>query len=389
MDVPELLARVFGMLPFHLTGVVPQTSRGWRDVARSTHWMTDRVVFFADDPTVPRLLALPCRVNSVACGNRVSFFVCRDATYRIGRGWTDSVPDATAPVRLETKTHIRRLAVQAAGYYHLERDTSGYHVLAIDDVGRLHGCGTNPMGQLFRSDRRIDALELIEGIEHAVDVSCGVDFSVVLTRDRCVVGGTYSRWVDDLPPGPRDVARPPGARSVHCGGYSVAVLTSDGIVYTFGSSCGCDLSDGDLLARGSRGGVHEVPRPISGRYVTVRGSTYTFVALGLDGVAYTWGDSDGGATGQRAGNQPGVLAVDVAAAGVSYPSGALVGRSGEFRVWGGGKWSGGVGSWSDSPNPWRPTVIGTPAAPPWYAIETVEIGHAHAVLVYRKRGARD
>jgi hypothetical protein len=387
MDVPELLARVFGMLPFRQTGVVPRTSRGWRDVARSTHWMSDRVVFFADDPNVPRLLSLPSRVDSVACGHRVSFFVCRDATYRVGRGWTDRVPDTMTPVRVETKARIRRLAVKAAGYYHHEPEARGYHVLAIDDAGRLHGCGANPMGQLFRSDPRLDALEPVEGIEHAVDVSCGVDFSVVLTRDRCVVGGTYSRWMDDLPPGPRDVPRPPGAQSVHCGGYSAAVLTSDGVVYTFGSSCGCDLSDGDLLGRGSRG-VHSVPRPIAGRYATVRGSTYTFVALGLDGVAYTWGDSDGGATGRAAGNDPGVLAVNVGAAGVSYPSGALVGRSGEFCVWGGGDWSGGVGGWCDSADRRRPTVIGTPAVPPWYAIETVQVGQDHAVLVYRKRRAR-
>ena len=81
---------------------------------------------------------------------------------------------------------------------------------------------------------------------------------------------------------------------------AAAIDAQDGSLWTFGSAHGPDVSNGCLLGRPGGGGQlvagpTALPRGV--RCTAVSASSYTLAALGSDGVAYTWGDSDGGALG--------------------------------------------------------------------------------------------
>lgn len=112
-----------------------------------------------------------------------------------------------------------------------------------------------------------------------------------------------------------------------CGAFACCLRARNGELWSFGSSSGPDEANGSLLGQGvNRNPVtttaalgfqlgpplpREMARRVhmpdgAGAVVSVSGSSYTFVAVTDAGVAYSWGDSDGGSLGhgQRRCNAP-------------------------------------------------------------------------------------
>ena len=104
---------------------------------------------------------------------------------------------------------------------------------------------------------------------------------------------------------------------VACGAFACCLRAQNGELWSFGSKSGPDEANGSLLGNGisrnpstSTGYGFELGPPLpremarrvhmpenAGPVARVSGSSYTFVAVTDSGVAYSWGDSDGGSLG--------------------------------------------------------------------------------------------
>ena len=146
------------------------------------------------------------------------------------------------------------------------------------------------------------------------------------------MAGKFSRQMTDPPVRGIEIeacqspdGNPLSISRVHCGGFFAILLTADGAtlraqlaknlsllvagkIWSLGCPRGADMSNGSLLGRpelsDTVGGVEYIPAPVKLpapdiRISRVSCSTYTGVAVSTDGLAYTWGDRDGSATGLR------------------------------------------------------------------------------------------
>jgi hypothetical protein len=115
-------------------------------------------------------------------------------------------------------------------------------------------------------------------------------------------------------------------------------------------------------------------------------STYSTLAIAVDGRAFTWGDCDGGALGHAVAecHTPsrlvGLAGLRVAHGSVCYTNGAAALVDGAVFVWGGAMWEGGIGSGSLAPT----RVSLANGVPPCYRCTSVALAHRHGFLIFRK-----
>merc|ERR1740123_3023932 len=119
-------------------------------------------------------------------------------------------------------------------------------------------------------------------------------------------------------------------------------------------------------------------------------STYTTLAVTVDGRVFTWGDCDGGALGhnQVPCDEPHWLASlrwqRITHGALAYTNGAVATEDGRVFVWGGGAWEGGIAADLLDPEG-RPSEVRWAGVPPCYAVSSVALGHRHGYLIFRKR----
>lgn len=184
-------------------------------------------------------------------------------------------------------------------------------------------------------------------------------------------------------------------RQLAAGGFHCVAVTTRGDVWTWGHPTGSDISNGDLLGRGEAysalSTVVACPAmlhtPGLGPVAEVSCSTYTSVAVTMDGRCFSWGDSDGGALGRQhgGGDQP-VWVSDIRGANVvhsaaAYTNAAVATRDGRVYVWGGSEWGGGIAAGRDSSLPTEVHWRGVPAC---YHCSSIALAFRHGYLIFRK-----
>ena len=207
-------------------------------------------------------------------------------------------------------------------------------------------------------------------------------------------------------------------RQLAAGGFHCCCVTTTGDIYTWGHQFGDDHANGNLLGHGERHAAANGPTPPDGfeiiegmeegvgAYGVAHGvrlprrvasvglgavaeiacSTYSTLAITVDGRALSWGDCDGDALGHtnRECDAPfrvaGLAGLLVAHGDVCYTNGAVALKDGSVFVWGGGMWEGGLGSGQEGPS----RVAWGGGVPPCYRCAAVQLGHRHGYLIFRK-----
>lgn len=201
-------------------------------------------------------------------------------------------------------THARNIPAPARG---IDRPVVAvaaglYHVLAIDDEGRIHAWGSNEYRQLGSADpAAMYAQPVLPRGTRALQIAAGSDYSLALGDDGWVYAwgsndngqlglGTYSHTDSEKP---RRVALDPDARpiSISAGVSHALALDRDGSVHAWGS--------------GTSGAAASTRNTSIPQTVTVPGIHFTQVsaggshslALSSSGSLYGWGSSHFGAFG--------------------------------------------------------------------------------------------
>ena len=123
-----------------------------------------------------------------------------------------------------------------------------------------------------------------------------------------------------------------------------------------------------------------------GAVAEVACSTYSTVAVTVDGRAYSWGDCDGDSLGHthEMCHEPrrltSLAGLRVAHSSVCYTNGAAALADGQVYVWGGGMWQGGIGGGAQGPQ--RVGVGG--GVPPCYRCSSLALGSSHGYIVLRR-----
>ena len=207
-------------------------------------------------------------------------------------------------------------------------------------------------------------------------------------------------------------------RQLVAGGFHCCALTTTGDVYTFGHQFGDDHANGNLLGHGPVdlpsnqpvaldehepiSGMEEgvatyspmsgvrMPRrllsPSLGAVAEISCSTYSTLAITVDGRAFTWGDCDGDSLGHSIEmchapcRVSGLAGLRVAHGAVCYTNGAVALNDGSVFVWGGKMWEGGMGGGQVGPA----RVSWGGGVPPCYRCTSVVLGHLHGYLIFRK-----
>jgi len=187
------------------------------------------------------------------------------------------------------------------------------------------------------------------------------------------------------------------------GAFHCCALTTQGDLYTLGDIQGQDAANGNLLGHGPPNeSRNRRPTSVSlafahppqrvefdgfGPVSEVSCSTYTTVAILMDGRVFSWGDADGNALGHD--RQPchsphwlrSLRWQRVAHGAVAYTNAAVATDEGRVFMWGGNMWEGGIAEGRDSEGPTEVHWAGVPSC---YRCSSTALGSEHGFLVFRK-----
>ena len=212
-----------------------------------------------------------------------------------------------------TRRHERRfLSISATGEF---RKVSGglYHWLAVDDDGRLWGCGNNYYGQLGISASETLRLRALKGFggERVVSIACGLGHSLVCTalglafasgrNSEGQLGvGDFTNRSEFTPVYKQASCRlslAPG--SIAAGGWHSACVDSEGCVRTWGSAIGTEPGNGVPPWYRT-----QMPIPckfdaqvFGGDKVLMLAAGHCHVVAVTPGAVFSWGDGYAGCLG--------------------------------------------------------------------------------------------
>jgi len=182
-----------------------------------------------------------------------------------------------------------------------------HHCLFLTNSGQIYSFGLGKEGRLGHGDEVTHSepklISLLKDIK-IVAVACGMLHSVALTEDGEVAtwgANKYGQLGHENPdshilPYPVASLRNIFIVSAHCGRAHTAVLTREGVVYTFGQNLCGQLGDPDTDAR-----PFDLHKPFfEGRAIRkmVTGH-YHSLSLTVDGSVYGWGYNTNGELGVK------------------------------------------------------------------------------------------
>jgi alpha-tubulin suppressor-like RCC1 family protein len=238
-------------------------------------------------------------VSSIAAGLDFTIAIMNGKAYSWGVNSNGQLGDGTVITRY-SPVAVSGLASTTITY--VEAGTS--HVAAIDNTGQVWTWGYNYRGQLGNSDN-----------------------SYATKLNAAVVSALSSVF----------------AISVSCGDQFTAVLTSDGAVYAFGENAQGELGDGTNYAKNYP--VQSGIGTMDSVYIAAISAGYThMLAIGPFGVVYAWGDNAYGQIGDGSTapkyspvtcQDPLVLGKIVLAIAASYLNSYAIVSDGHIVSWGG------------------------------------------------------
>ncbi|AZS38904.1 Endoglucanase C [Microbacterium oxydans] len=183
-------------------------------------------------------------------------------------------------------------------------------------------------------------------------------------------------------PSPTPVLLPAGVTftDVSVGDQHALALGSDGLVYSWGANNYGQLGDGTTVA-------HSIPTVVSTppgvTFTQVMAGRYHSLALASDGSAYAWGGDNNGRLGTGSTTPTSTPTPVVMPAGVTFAklaagteASAAIASNGTVYAWGGNS----VGTIGDGTNTDRlvPTLVSMPAG---VTVTSLSVGDAHMVAV--------
>ena len=134
--------------------------------------------------------------------------------------------------------------------------------------------------------------------------------------------------------------------------------------------------------------AQRVVLPVGAAVAEVGVSTYSNMAITVDGRVFTWGDADGNALGHANGHchaphwLTSLRGVRMAHGALSYTNGAAATDDGRVYAWGGNCWQGGIAAGRSATGP---TEVAWGGVPRCYRCSSVALGHQHGFLIFEKR----
>jgi len=417
-------ALIFSYLDVQFADVLCCVSSEWQSLAVDPCWKPDVLLYswgdgdcsgHASDAFIPRpkLLQrfyspqLQDKIISVACSDFVTLALSADGSVHQWGYEHGHNKHLLKPQRIDTLNHITAISVSCPGYYHARaRSSDAYHAAALSDKGSFWMWGLNDHRQIFLDPH--DAVKRSFPEPHAIDVfknkhervlrfSCGAKVTAVQTEDES--GCTHVYYAGYLSTQPQEISalRSMPLTQLICGGFFGCAVDSKGRLWTWGSVCGPDRSNGNLLGHGRAHyrdhstalatalPVQTIPNPVQ----FVAASSYNCAAVTDKGELFTWGDCDGGALGhhETSSHLPCRVQIpdgsSICHVSLAYTNGAVATQNGKLFMWGGRSWNNGISDrWSQS--------TGLPAQLEWnqvakgYRCDHMVLGHNHAYILARK-----
>jgi len=438
-----VLANSFVFLPFHYLGVVSRVSKRWRNVASDPSWKPELVAYawgssavngLSVDCAKPTLLefSLSSQIMQISCSDTATFALTEAGTVWFwGQSWLpDMVDDSPEPSRLEELSDVVSVSVTPPGYFHGRGHLAGYSCAAVTRRGDLFTWGNNRSGALLNQEAHVARPSRVfhssdvwqSTTERVLHASCGLFYialcierpprteangvrtdaaTSVITfgsfdADDFLHGQLVGRFHRQGPPSPEPKEWPQllgvPIRQLKAGSFHCCALTTRGELYTFGHVYGKDHSNGNLLGHGLPTDEDEMPPTLVvqdglGPIAELACSTYTTIAITVDGRVFSWGDSDGNSLGHERRNchSPTWLRSlrwqKVSHGALSYTNGAVATDEGRVFVWGGKAWEGGIAS---GRNIGEPSEVSWSGVPSCYRCTSVALAHRHGYLIFRK-----
>lgn len=433
-----MLMTVFPMLCWQQLGEVARVCKRWRSVAKDPSWMPELVAYawgprnvtgISVDCPRPALLQLSItkRILNMCCADAATFAVTESGdVWFWGKHWMSNLGERREPERLEELRDVVSVTASPAGYFHRRNRTAGYQCAAATRSGSLYTWGPNYFDALLHDEQTIERPKKVEfnspvwnsSEERVLHVALGLSVLTICVQRKgySLVGRTQraegstsvlsvgsfvlEKGLHTLTEWPelRDVA----LKSLVAGLFHVCALSTQGVLYTFGDEFGADSSNGNLLGHGDPdhitsadlGFVNGIcpPKVVScpgfGPVAEVSCSSYTTVAILVDGRVFSWGDSDGNALGHERHycHTPhwlqGLRWQRVSHGALAYTNGAVATDEGRVFVWGGNYWEGGIAAGRGSE---AVTEVKWNGVPSCYRCSSVVLASRHGFLLFRKR----
>lgn len=417
-----LLVGVFSMLEFNKLGDLARVSKLWRGVANDPSWKPDLIAYAwgAADVTglshacaTPKMLVLSMRkeIVHIACSDGSTLALTQSGdVWAWGASWLGGEGNPE-PTQLHELRDVVSLTCTPAGYFHGRARRVGFSCAAITRDGALYAWGNNSARQLLIQESQVSRPTRVSescGLwqprtEKALFVGLGLAFMVLCVQRATEPGArqeerqqhTSVLMFGEFLPGVaaqtkellelRDVA----LRQLVAGAFFGCALTPRGELYTFGDRRGTDTSNGNLLGQGAElAACRMLTEEGMGPVAEVACSTYSTIAITVDGRVFSWGDCDGGALGhhETACDTPHWIAalrwLKVTHGSLSYTNGAVATGEGRVFVWGGNAWQGGI---AEGRATILPTEVRWSGVPACYRCSSVSLAHRHGYLIFRKQ----
>lgn len=174
------------------------------------------------------------------------------------------------------------------------------HSLAVDSDGKLYAWGSNTYGTLGNSAMTESLVPIPVETPAGVtfkQVAAGIHTSLALASDGTVYAwgsnehGEFGNDSTVSSPIPTPVATPPGVTftELYAGQHHVLAMGNDGFVYTWGNNALGQLGDG---SPGQSLTPVQVSNPAGVTFVKAGTNRNVAMALASDGSLYAWGDNE-------------------------------------------------------------------------------------------------
>ena len=392
------------------------------------------------------------QLRSLSCTHEATFALTVEGdVYHWGAAWAKA-PHATAPgnvdcarpQRVPELSDVAQLACTPPGYYHARAAGQGYSCSAVTRRGELYTWGLNGLLQLLHDEQKVLRPRKVTELRRRLRLPSppsppppraapdppvylaapGLGYFVLALRlpaDTPLPAGaaaplaaeereasaadasvpavfSVGRYCFEAPRAAAELAELRGValRQLAAGAFHTLALSTRGELFSFGHPHGPDHSNGNLLGSGpltAEGGGGALPPrrvalPVGAAVAEVSVSTYSNLAITVDGRVFTWGDADGNALGHANAQchaphwLTSLRGARMAHGALSYTNAAAATDDGRVYTWGGNCWQGGIAA---GRNATGPTEVAWGGVPSCYRCASVALGHQHGFLIFEKR----